>query len=79
MSKEDTPKKGAVARFRVKGTKCPICKNPAVLESRPFCSKRCGQIDLGRWLGEVYRAPVDEDGWSESEAWSGDAQSDQER
>jgi endogenous inhibitor of DNA gyrase (YacG/DUF329 family) len=24
---------------------------------RPFCSKRCADIDLGRWLGEVYRVP----------------------
>ncbi len=24
---------------------------------RPFCSKRCADIDLGRWLGERYRVP----------------------
>ena len=24
---------------------------------RPFCSPRCADIDLGRWFGEVYRAP----------------------
>jgi endogenous inhibitor of DNA gyrase (YacG/DUF329 family) len=28
---------------------------------RPFCSKRCADIDLGRWLGEAYRIPADDD------------------
>ena len=26
---------------------------------RPFCSERCKLIDLGRWLGEQYRVPVE--------------------
>lgn len=34
---------------------CPICGRPAVPESRPFCSKRCADVDLSRWLGGVYR------------------------
>ena len=46
--------------------KCPICAKPRVMAYRPFCSKRCQQVDLGRWLGEVYTIPVteldDEDG-----------------
>jgi endogenous inhibitor of DNA gyrase (YacG/DUF329 family) len=25
---------------------------------RPFCSRRCADIDLGRWFGEEYRIPV---------------------
>lgn len=58
-----------VKRFRVKGHKCPICKKPAVTDHRPFCSKRCAQIDLGRWLGEVYRAPADDDP-GDAEIWS---------
>lgn len=62
--------KGAVARFRAKGRRCPICSKPATTEHRPFCSKRCAQIDLGRWLGEVYRAPAEEDDVAESEIWS---------
>ena len=40
---------------------CPICGKPAVFEFRPFCSKRCADIDLGRWLKEGYRVPTDED------------------
>lgn len=33
---------------------CPICSKPPIERYRPFCSARCGQIDLGRWLGERY-------------------------
>lgn len=39
---------------------CPICRKPAVAEFRPFCSKRCADIDLGRWLKEDYRVPAEE-------------------
>ena len=34
---------------------CPICGRPAVPGLRPFCSKRCADVDLSRWLGGVYR------------------------
>ncbi len=79
MSKPGKPETGAVTRFRVKGRRCPICKQAAVTEHRPFCSKRCAQIDLGRWLGEVYRAPAEEDDWTESEVWSGGAAGERDR
>ncbi|MGQ4275172.1 DNA gyrase inhibitor YacG [Terrihabitans sp. B22-R8] len=39
---------------------CPICGKPAMPESRPFCSKRCADVDLHRWLGGVYRIETDE-------------------
>jgi endogenous inhibitor of DNA gyrase (YacG/DUF329 family) len=39
-------------------TKCPICKKPAAPEHKPFCSKRCADIDLGRWLTESYALPA---------------------
>jgi endogenous inhibitor of DNA gyrase (YacG/DUF329 family) len=39
---------------------CPICGKPRVEKYRPFCSKRCADIDLGRWLGEVYTVPAGE-------------------
>lgn len=42
--------------------KCPICGRPATAGLRPFCSKRCKDVDLSRWLGEVYRIPVDDTG-----------------
>ncbi|CAO4178867.1 DNA gyrase inhibitor YacG [Methylorubrum aminovorans] len=40
---------------------CPICGKPAQLETKPFCSPRCADIDLGRWLGERYVIPGPED------------------
>jgi endogenous inhibitor of DNA gyrase (YacG/DUF329 family) len=40
--------------------KCPICSKPSETKYRPFCSKRCADIDLGRWLKEGYRVPTEE-------------------
>lgn len=39
---------------------CPICGAPRSDEYRPFCSRRCADIDLGRWLKEDYRVPSQE-------------------
>lgn len=40
---------------------CPICKKKEVVEtSRPFCSKRCADVDLGRWLKGGYAIPTDD-------------------
>ena len=33
---------------------CPICRKPATERYAPFCSKRCSDIDLGRWLDGRY-------------------------
>ena len=42
------------------GRACPICGRPASAEVRPFCSRRCADVDLARWLGVAYRVPVDD-------------------
>jgi uncharacterized protein len=39
---------------------CPICGRAAEPAIRPFCSKRCADVDLGRWLGGVYRVETPE-------------------
>ena len=39
---------------------CPICRKPATREHKPFCSRRCQAIDLGRWFSENYRLPTAE-------------------
>jgi endogenous inhibitor of DNA gyrase (YacG/DUF329 family) len=44
----------------LKPAKCPICGKPPTAACKPFCSKRCADVDLGRWLGEGYRVPTDE-------------------
>ena len=36
---------------------CPTCGAPAIYETRPFCSKRCADIDLGRWFQGAYAIP----------------------
>lgn len=41
-------------------TKCPICKSATTERYRPFCSRRCSDLDLGRWLGERYAIPGNE-------------------
>ncbi|MDE2238914.1 MAG: DNA gyrase inhibitor YacG [Rhodospirillales bacterium] len=38
--------------------KCPICGKPAAPEHKPFCSRRCAEIDLGRWLNDSYKLPA---------------------
>lgn len=43
-----------------KKAKCPICGKPPEDTVKPFCSKRCQQVDLHRWLGGAYRIETDE-------------------
>ncbi|MGL4311319.1 MAG: DNA gyrase inhibitor YacG [Paracoccaceae bacterium] len=38
---------------------CPICQKNTDPKYRPFCSKRCADIDLGRWLTGSYVIPGD--------------------
>lgn len=63
---DEKPKTGS------SGGKCPICGKPTVHAVRPFCSSRCADIDLGRWVSGAYviaggHADADEDG-ADSEA-----------
>jgi len=41
--------------------KCPICGKPVVEAHKPFCSKRCADIDLNRWLSGTYVIPARDD------------------
>ena len=38
--------------------KCPVCGRAGTPEYKPFCSKRCSDVDLARWLGERYSIPA---------------------
>jgi endogenous inhibitor of DNA gyrase (YacG/DUF329 family) len=38
---------------------CPICGKPPAPGYRPFCSRRCADVDLGRWLTEGYAIPAE--------------------
>ncbi|MDX2201441.1 MAG: DNA gyrase inhibitor YacG [Hyphomicrobiaceae bacterium] len=44
-----------------KTPRCPICERPSDAHYRPFCSKRCADVDLARWLSGSYAIPDDED------------------
>ena len=53
---------------------CPICKKPAEKAFRPFCSRRCADLDLGRWLNGSYAIPVvEEDGGEDWDAPAAEA------
>jgi endogenous inhibitor of DNA gyrase (YacG/DUF329 family) len=47
--------------------KCPICGRPADPTYRPFCSRRCADVDLSRWLSGAYAIA------DEAESEDGDA------
>ena len=40
---------------------CPICGQATARQWRPFCSRRCADVDLGRWLTGAYAVPTEED------------------
>ena len=41
-----------------RGGACPICDKPAAPDFKPFCSRRCSDVDLGRWLDGGYAIPA---------------------
>jgi len=49
---------------------CATCGKAANPQYRPFCSRRCADVDLARWLNESYAIPaetVDDDASSDDE------------
>jgi hypothetical protein len=54
--------------------KCAACGKPAETRYRPFCSRRCADVDLQRWLSGGYVVPAVED---ESEAPPSDPYDDE--
>jgi endogenous inhibitor of DNA gyrase (YacG/DUF329 family) len=74
---DQAPKDPAAPRAR----RCPICGKPAVPQFRAFCSRRCADIDLNRWLSGVYAVPGKpeeaEDGQDASEAKKPDESDDE--
>ena len=51
---EDAPETTA----KIAAARCPICGKPADARYKPFCSRRCADIDLGRWLKGGYAIPA---------------------
>ena len=54
-------KKSAASRpkARIAG-RCPGCNAPSLKEFRPFCSQRCQDVDLGRWMRGSFRIPTEQ-------------------
>ena len=55
-----------------RASRCPICKRPLpegeeAARFRPFCSKRCADVDLGKWLTGSYAIPATEESEDEDE------------
>jgi len=50
------PKTGSGAKARP-ARPCPICRKPASDATKPFCSERCRDVDLNRWLSGSYAIP----------------------
>lgn len=48
--------------FSKDGKKCFLCSKEMHPQFKPFCSKRCQQIDLGKWFSGVYSIPTEEIG-----------------
>jgi len=41
--------------------RCAVCGRPQLAAFKPFCSKRCADVDLSRWLKGAYAIPAEED------------------
>ena len=54
-------RKPRLAKKSAQAGKCPTCGKPPEQGFRPFCSKRCRDVDLHRWLSGAYAIPVTED------------------
>jgi endogenous inhibitor of DNA gyrase (YacG/DUF329 family) len=52
--------------------RCPICGKPPVDRYRPFCSKRCTEVDLHHWLTGAYAIPVVEEAGTVEEGEAGE-------
>jgi endogenous inhibitor of DNA gyrase (YacG/DUF329 family) len=46
--------------------RCPICAKPTLERYKPFCSKRCADVDLHRWLSGAYVVPGEPDDKAET-------------
>lgn len=59
-------------------TKCPLCSKKGVRAFRPFCSKRCKDVDLGNWLTGLYVIPgeADQDRYNHDNETNPDADGD---
>jgi uncharacterized protein len=60
VPREADKRPAAVRKAKAKARACPICGKPQQEATRPFCSKRCRDVDLNRWLSGSYVVPGSE-------------------
>jgi uncharacterized protein len=53
--------KSSVTNSTPQAKPCAVCGKPQVERFRPFCSRRCADVDLHRWLSDAYAVPASED------------------
>ncbi|MGI9465401.1 MAG: DNA gyrase inhibitor YacG, partial [Aestuariivirgaceae bacterium] len=59
MSDKDASSQDAAKLVHLRPKRpCPICTKPSVHKYHPFCSARCADIDLHKWLGGQYAVPA---------------------
>ncbi|HYM32178.1 MAG TPA: DNA gyrase inhibitor YacG [Candidatus Cybelea sp.] len=56
---------------------CPICSRQPVAAFAPFCSKRCADVDLHRWLKGGYAIPAEEPDEESETADGGEGETEQ--
>ena len=56
----DAKPRTAAPKPRNRQRRCPVCRAPTARDYAPFCSRRCAEQDLARWLGGEYRIETDE-------------------
>ena len=56
----DKPLHLKIVKGHSRKTVCPLCKQPSEAMHIPFCSRRCAQLDLGKWLTGDYAIPAHE-------------------
>ncbi len=57
VDKPDKPEPIHPVRLRTRRP-CPVCQQPSAQKYHPFCSARCADVDLHRWLGGQYAIPA---------------------
>tara|TARA_A200000113_G_scaffold182461_1_gene168615 strand:- start:458 stop:712 length:255 start_codon:yes stop_codon:yes gene_type:complete len=56
----DKPQHLKIVKGHSQKAACPLCEQPAKAPHTPFCSRRCAQLDLGKWLTGDYTIPAHE-------------------
>ena len=61
-----------MAKGKQESANCSMCGKPVEEKYKPFCSRRCADLDLHRWMGGTYRIPTEEPGFINDNDEEGD-------